>query len=528
MKTVVIGFLGSTLDAGGKGAGRWEKWRPSVAICQQEDLVVDRFELLHARPHMNLAKQVRDDIESVSPETKVQLHSCDPRDPWDFQEMYGALHDFARQYTFDVERERYLVHITTGTHVAQICMYLLTEARYFPATLLQTSPPDKQRAGAAGKYALIDLDLSRYNQIASRFAREKQESTEFLKSGIKTRSDTFNRMIERIERVAVRSRAPLLLNGPTGAGKSLLARRIYELKKTRHQLAGEFVDINCATLRGDGAMSTLFGHVKGAFTGAQGERAGLLRKASGGVVFLDEIGELGLDEQAMLLKAVEEKRFLPMGADKETESDFQLIAGTNRDLPGAVRAGKFREDLLARINLWVFEMPALRERREDLEPNLDYELEKHAQQQGHIVRFNAEARRAYLQFATSPAAAWNGNFRELSASVARMATFAEGGRITIETTRDEIDRLRMSWQPRTVPGALNTLLPAAALRELDEFDRLQLESVIEVCRSCATLAEAGRKLFHVSRQRRSVVNDSDRLKKYLQRFGLDWAGISPR
>jgi transcriptional regulatory protein RtcR len=238
MRTVVIGFLGSTLDAGGQSAARWEKWRPSVALCQHEDLVIDRLELLHARPHMKLAKQVVADIGHVSPETEVRLHCCDPRDAWDFQEVYGALHDFARQYPFDVEKERYLVHITTGTHVAQICMFLLTEARYFPATLLQTSPAIRQRAHDPGRYALIDLDLSRYNQIAARFAREKQESTEFLKSGIKTRNDAFNRMIERIERVAVRSRAPLLLNGPTGAGKSLLARRIYELKRTRHQLKG--------------------------------------------------------------------------------------------------------------------------------------------------------------------------------------------------------------------------------------------------------------------------------------------------
>src|SRR5688572_29391320 len=103
MKTVVIGFLGSTLDNGGR-PNRWDKWRPSVAICQQEDLVVDRFELLHARPHTKLAQQVCEDIASISPETKVNLHLCDPRDAWDFQEVYGCLHDFARQYTFDVER----------------------------------------------------------------------------------------------------------------------------------------------------------------------------------------------------------------------------------------------------------------------------------------------------------------------------------------------------------------------------------------------------------------------------------------
>ena len=108
----------------------------------------------------------------------------------------------------------------------------------------------------------------------------------------------------------------------------------------------------------------------------------------------------------------------------------------------------------------------------------------------------------------------------------RMATFAEGGRITLEVTREEIERLRATWQPRTADSALHSLLPAAALAALDEFDRLQLESVVNACRSCATLAEAGRRLFGVSRQKRSVVNDSDRLKKYLQRFGLDWAALT--
>src|SRR4029077_17672785 len=136
----------------------------------------------------------------------------------------------------------------------------------------------------------------------------------------------------------------LLLMGPTGAGKSQLARRIYELKKSRRQLAGSggsgpFVEINCATIRGDAAMSALFGHTKGAFTGAVSARPGLLRAADGGVLLLDEIGELGLDEQAMLLRALEEKGFLPVGSDVEVRSDFQLLAGTNRELMGEVRTG---------------------------------------------------------------------------------------------------------------------------------------------------------------------------------------------
>src|SRR6185369_15792276 len=210
----------------------------------------------------------------------------------------------------------------------------------------------------------------------------KREAASFLKSGIDTRNQPFNALIDRIEQVAMNSADPLLLMGPTGAGKSQLARRIYELKKARHQVKGDFVEVNCATIRGDGAMSALFGHVKGAFTGAVQPRAGHLRAANEGVLLLDEIGTLGLDEQAMLLRALEEKRFYPMGGDREVRSEFQLVAGTNCDLQLAVRDGRFREDLLARINLWTFRLPSLRERVEDIAPNLEYELEQFTRRTG--------------------------------------------------------------------------------------------------------------------------------------------------
>jgi transcriptional regulatory protein RtcR len=134
-------------------------------------------------------------------------------------------------------------------------------------------------------------------------------------------------------------------------------------------------------------------------------------------LFLDEVGELGIDEQAMLLRALEEKCFLPVGSDKEFHSDFQLIAGTNRDLLVAVRNGRFREDLLARINLWTFQLPGLRDRREDIEPNLQFELEQFASKQGVNVTFNLEAWEGFLKFAASPEAAWSGNFRDLNAAV---------------------------------------------------------------------------------------------------------------
>jgi transcriptional regulatory protein RtcR len=526
MKTVVIGLIGSNLDAVGEGAERWNRWRPTVSLCQHEELLIDRLELLHQPKDSDLIETVREDIRNVSPETAVRPHQLEIRDPWDFDEVFGALHDFARAYPFDPEREDYLVHITTGTHVAQICLFLLTESRHFPARLIQTSPPRRLRSAEPGIFKIIDLDLSKYDRLASRFARERQEATSILKSGIETRNPDFNRLIDRIEQVASSSKAPILLTGPTGAGKSQLAQRIYELKRARRQIEGRFIEVNCATLRGDGAMSALFGHVKGAFTGALQDRPGLLKAADGGMLFLDEIAELGRDEQAMLLRAIEEKRFMPMGSDREAQSDFQLIAGSNRDLQAAVQAGRFRDDLLARIDLWAFRLPGLRERREDIAPNLDYELEQHTHRTGARVTFNREARDRFLAFTTSSEATWERNFRDLSGAVTRMCTVAVGGRITVDVVNEEIARLRKAWTNTSAsPNGeqyLEERLGSEAVKNLDLFDRMQLANVIEIVSTSRSLSEAGRVLFANSREKKSSSNDADRLRKFLSRFGVTW------
>ncbi len=527
-KTVVIGFLGSVLDSGFHQE-RWNKWRPTVSLCKHPQLPIARYELIHQKEHTDIARCVAADIQRVSAGTQVRLIEQDLKDPWDFEQVYGSLHDLARGYDFQTGREDYLVHITTGTHVQQICLFLLAESRHLPGKLVQTAPADPKRRGAAGLYTIIDLDLSRYDRLAARFQREVQDAVSLLKSGIQTRNAPFNRLMEQIEQAANYSRDPILLTGPTGAGKSLLARRIYELKKARHQLAGAFVEVNCATLRGESAMSTLFGHLKGAFTGAVKDRPGLLRAADQGMLFLDEVGELGLDEQTMLLRALEDKRFLPLGSDRETGSDFQLITGTNRDLAHAVGQGRFREDLLARLNLWSFRLPGLAERWEDIGPNLDYELEQFARKTGQRATLSTEAREEFLAFARSPAAKWSANFRDLNACVTRMATLAPGGRITREVMLAEKDRLLAAWgmvhRPGEPEGILGDLLGPQALEKLDLFDRIQLAGVIRACRDSTSLSEAGRKLFEASRGLRNTANDADRLRKYLARFGLDFAAV---
>lgn len=528
MKRVLIGLLGTKMD-GGTEEWRWDRWRPTVSLFQHDDLVWDRFELI-SEPNFNvLSKQVLTDVGMVSPETETKLHQVDyGADPWDLEKVYSVLHDWSRGYKFDTENEEYFIHITTGTHIAQISLFLLNEAGTLPGKLIQSSPPPavKSRKPLLPRYSIIDLDLSKYDQLSTRFESEQTEVLDFLKSGIATRNKTFNKLIERIEQVALRSKAPMLLTGPTGAGKSHLARRIYELRRQRAGLSGNFVEVNCATLSGDTAASALFGHVRGSFTGAQKDRPGLLREADKGLLFLDEIGELGLDEQAMLLRALEEKTFLPVGSDRAVSSDFQLIAGTNRDLRAEVAAGTFREDLLARIHLWTFALPGLSERREDIGPNLEFELDKFRRTHGRTVSLNKEARIDFLRFAESPDTPWRGNFRDLNAAVIRMATLAPRGRVRSEDVAEEIVRLKESWH-RPVPSVQQAAirLPDGLLDSLDPFDAVQLRYVAEVCMKSKTLSDAGREIFAISRGKRTVTNDADRLKKYLAKFNLRFADV---
>lgn len=546
-KTAVIGFLGTTLDNGFNDK-RWQRWRPSVSLCLHDDLLVDELHILYSKRDKRLFNVIVDDVAQVSADTKVIGHRVTLASPWDFADVYAELYDFVTGFAFREDTD-YLLHLTTGTHVAQICWFLLVEAGFLPADLIQTSPyPKPDQYDPQGRYQIIDLDVSRYDSLRARFEAEKAQHWQTLQANLVTQNAAYQQLIADIEKVATRSNAPILLMGATGAGKSQLATQIYALKKNKannKQALGAFVEVNCATLRGDTAMSVLFGHVKGAFTGAASSREGLLKSADGGLLFLDEIGELGLDEQAMLLTALEAQRFYPLGSDTPMDVSFQLMAGTNKDLRQAVADGEFRADLFARLNTWTFFLPSLKDRIEDLPANIDYELARLGSEQQYQYRFEPEARAYFEAFATSSEATWQGNFRDLSASMTRLTTLCEGKVIRMPDVKAEITRLKHLWalpnsaqhqadnayapslneQQAHADTVLSRHLSSDDKDALDPFDAVQLAYVIEVCYQHSSQAAAGRYLYANSRNQLKSNNDSDRLRKYLLKFGLRFDGL---
>lgn len=531
MKTTVISVLGTQKDAhGGRSQSRWNTWRPNIGLVQQESLPIDELHIIVEREFTDLANRIKEDISLVSPETSVFFDFIELNDPWDFEEVYEKFYTYSKLPCFHEEKTNYYIHISTGSHVEQICLFLLAESHHIQAKLIQTSPKEghvRHSTDPKGTYNIIDLDLSRYDKLAARFEIERKNDLEFLKQGIETKSHTFNQLIETIERVAIRSSDPILLTGPTGAGKSQLAKQIYLLKKQIGKINGAFVAVNCATLDGELAKSALFGHKKGSFSGAGADHIGFLKEADGGIIFLDEIGELPMDTQAMLLKAIEEKTYRPLGAAQDERSDFQIICGTNRNLDDPK---KFRSDLLARINLWQFRLPGLAERREDIEPNLNYELENYAKRTGKHITLNSEARKRFLAFALDKSNVWAGNFRDLNAMVIRMATLADGGRITIELVEEEIARYKAANKVKSTSHTEDTidiseLISNDIYNSLDEFELVQLSHVVKVCKESSSAAAAAKRLFANSIKEKSSTNNSDRLVKYLAKFGLKFKQI---
>ena len=260
-------------------------------------------------------------------------------------------------------------------------------------------------------------------------ARRLQESNELLQAEINLehsmvgRSRPMRTLFERITRIA-RTESTILLRGESGTGKELVARAVHRNSVRSDR---QFVAINCAAITETLLESELFGHEKGAFTGAVGMKKGKLELADGGTLFLDEIGELPPTLQAKLLRALQEREFERVGGTRPVRVDFRLIAATNRDLEGAISAGTFRQDLFYRLNVVTLSLPPLRERKDDLPLLTDYFVRKHAPRCGRRVR--GIGRDALDRLAKHN---WPGNVRELENVIEQALALGTGDQISAD------------------------------------------------------------------------------------------------
>jgi len=281
---------------------------------------------------------------------------------------------------------------------------------------------------------------------------------------ILTHSPAMERVI-RVGQRAAASQIPILIEGESGVGKELIARAIQGSSDRRSK---PFVTVNCGAIPDNLVESILFGHEKGAFTGAADKHTGKFREAHGGTLFLDEVGELPLDIQVKLLRALQDGEIDPVGAKRPLRVDFRLISATNKSLIDLVKAGKFREDLYYRLNVFPIRVPPLRERRDDIAP-----LARH-----FVARFAAEEGKAFIRGINTAtlqmlaAYDWPGNVRQLENAVFRAVVLADGPVLTM----DEFPQIAAqvngaAWSAE----AVHDIAPPLAATAADEVEPVRLD-----------------------------------------------------
>jgi formate hydrogenlyase transcriptional activator len=264
-------------------------------------------------------------------------------------------------------------------------------------------------------------------------------------------------VLSRVGKVAPTD-STVLITGETGTGKELVARAIHKLSA---RASRAFVSVNCASIPQSLIASELFGHEKGAFTGAMQRRVGRFEMAEGGTLFLDEVGELPIDTQVALLRVLQERRFERVGGNQAIRADVRVIAATNRDLGAAIAEGEFRSDLFYRLNVFPLEIPPLRERPDDIPSLVEYFIARHASQVGKTIRFVSQKSMELLR--SYP---WPGNVRELQNVIERSMVLCDGETFAVDE----------NWLPRE-SRATEPPMPAT-VRSLTRRERASEERAI--------------------------------------------------
>ncbi len=288
-----------------------------------------------------------------------------------------------------------------------------------------------------------------------------------LFSGMVGRSASMRRIFDLVQSLS-ESDATVLLTGESGTGKELVARALHQ-NSPRH--SQPFVAVNCGALPGELLESELFGHVRGAFTGAVRDRQGRFELARGGTLFLDEVGDLSLPLQVKLLRVLQERTFERVGESTSRHSDARIIAATNRDLQREVREGRFRDDLYYRLRVVPIVVPPLRERREDIEPLALHLLARVSDRQGRSLILSPDALRVLLEYA------WPGNARELENALEYAVAVCRG-----QTLHESDLPAEIREAPRAPVATASSVAVAASSRPGDDAERERLRATLEAHR----------------------------------------------
>lgn len=280
------------------------------------------------------------------------------------------------------------------------------------------------------------------------------------------------RLQEMVRLVAPADSLSVLIRGASGTGKEWVARQIYAFSK---RSSAPFVAVDCGALPRELAASELFGHKKGTFTGAVEDRNGVFAAANHGTLFLDEIGNLNLETQVLLLRALQEKRYRPLGGAEEVRTDIRLLAATNEDLELAISGGRFREDLFHRLNEFPLHVPLLKDCREDIIPLAGFFLPHANKELGKGIKgFDRDVREAFMSYP------WPGNIRELKNVVNRACVLAQGDRIVLKDI------------------SLPVYVPPSDDYRLD-MERTELEAIVKALETTGNDRKAAARLLGISR-----------------------------
>ena len=321
---------------------------------------------------------------------------------------------------------------------------------------------------------LIAQFISLNEKIMEREADLKRENTSLKSQLIRNQkgpyivgqSATMVEVQRQIEKVSP-TRATVLLLGESGVGKTLIARIIHELSERKGR---PFIKVNCASIPGNLLESELFGHEKGAFTGAASTRPGRFEEADGGTIFLDEIGELPIGLQAKLLRVLQDKELERLGGGRTRTIDVRILAATNRDLGDQVEHGKFRLDLYYRLNVFPVRVPPLRERKEDITGLLNHFIQKVAQDYGRHMHFTPTALDALIRYD------WPGNVREMQNLIERLVIMTDSDKVSLEFLKSYLAPGQTPTTQETIGGAEP---PPQRFASLKDVERNEVMSALE-------------------------------------------------